>query len=87
MPTTEVGERDDRADSGKGREEEDDGGRVGEPATEVGETEVKISKGTGGKEEGGRVLSPTTEVGDRAEGNDRGMGNEERGSAKGAVTC
>ena len=48
--TTDVGERGDGDDSGKGKEEEKEGGRVGEPAKDVGVTGVKQSKRTGKEE-------------------------------------
>ena len=69
MPTKDVGEREEGADTGKGREEEKEGARVGDPARDVGETGVKTSKGTGKEETrpegaGDTAGQSTTDVGD-----------------------
>ena len=50
VPARDVGEREEGAVSGKGREVEKEASRVGDPARDVGETGVKASKGTGKEE-------------------------------------
>ena len=70
-PTREVAEREPGTDNSIERDEAGSEARVEEPAKDVGETRVKLSKGTGREEAkstaGGQTAGPAREVGEPGE--------------------